>query len=146
MTQHNPLDQKGNFQAYPLAELLAETEQAHLSGSLRVSRAEQKAVVYFDQGKVIFAVSNAKALRLFNVMLQNNKIEREALAAFPNFANDMEFAMSLRESGRFSNEEVDGTFTIQIEAIIVDALSWPDGEWHFSPISLKRLTIRSRRR
>lgn len=138
MTQKNPLDQKGNFQHNPLAELLVEIGHARLSGSLRVSRAEQKTVFYVEQGKVIFAVSNAKSLRLFNVMLQNKKIEREELSAYPNFANDMEFSISMQQSGRFSKDELDRIFATQVEAIIVDALSWPDGEWHFSPLSRLR--------
>ena len=142
MIQTNQLDQKGNFHTYPLAELLVEIGHAQLSGSLRVSRAEQKAVIYFDHGNVIFAVSNGKALRLFNLMLQNKKIERGALAAYPNFANDMEFSVALQDSGQFSKDEMDSMFTAQIEAIIIDALSWPDGEWHFSPLSRLRDDIR----
>ena len=142
MTQHNPLDQKGNFQTYPLAELLVEIGQARLSGSLRISRSDQKAVVYFDQGKLVFAVSNAKAMRLFNVMLQNRKIEKEALAVYPNFANDMEFAISLQNSGDFSKSEVDEMFAMQIEGIIVDTLAWPDGDWHFSPLARLRDDVR----
>jgi Flp pilus assembly protein TadD len=142
MTQQNSLDQKGNFSTYPLAELFVEIGQARLSGSLRVFRDDQKAVIYIDEGKVVFAVSNSKAMRLFNVMLKNKRIERNELAEFPNFANDLEFSISLHDSGRFAKSEIDQLFTQQIEAIIIDALSWPDGEWHFSPLARLRDDVR----
>ena len=141
MSSHS-LDQKGSLQTYPLAEVLVEIEHSQLSGSLRVSRKDDKAVIYFDQGKVVFAVSNSKALRLFNVMLQNKKIDKETLAAFPNFSNDVEFSISLQNSGRFSNDEVDAMFTLQIDGILVEALAWPEGEWLFSPLARLRGDIR----
>ena len=142
MTQHNSLDQKGTFAVHPLAELLVEIGQVRLSGSLRLSREEQKAVVYFEQGTVVFAVSNSKTLRLFNVMLQNKRIEKDALAAYPSFANDLEFSAALQDSGAFSKDQVDEAICAQIEAILVDTLSWPDGEWHFSPLARLRGDVR----
>jgi hypothetical protein len=142
MTQTRSLDQKGNFLNYPFAELLIEIGHARFSGSLRIFRADQKSVIYFDEGQVVFAVSNSKALRLFNVMLQNKKIDRSALAAFPNFANDMEFSLALQNAVGFAKEDVDAMFTLQIDAIVVDALSWPDGEWHFSPLARLRNDVR----
>ena len=142
MTQKHQLDQKGSFINYPLAELLVEIAHARFSGSMRVFREQQKAVIYFDEGKVVFAVSNSKPLRLFNVMLQHKKIDRQTLSNFPNFANDLEFSLSLQSEGGFSKEDVDAMFTLQIDAIIVDALSWPDGEWHFSPLARLRDDVR----
>src|SRR5215213_9616684 len=142
MTQQNPLDQKGNFEKYPLAELFVEIGQAKLSGSLRVSRAEQKSVIYFDEGKVVFAVSNSRALRLFNVMLLNKKIDKSALTSHPNFTNDLEFSVSLQKIGGLSKADVDAMFSLQIDAIIVDALAWPDGDWHFSPLARLRGDMR----
>ena len=142
MTQQNPLDQKGELVNYPLAELLVEIGQAKFSGSLRLSRKQQKTVVYFDKGEVIFAVANAKPLRLFNVLLQNKKIDKKLLATHPSFANDLEFSVSLRTNGDFSKEDVDAAFSMQIDAIMVDALTWVDGEWHFSPLARLRDDVR----
>lgn len=142
MTQQNPLDQKGDLVNYPLAELLVEIGQAKFSGSLRLSRKQQKTVVYFDKGEVIFAVANAKPLRLFNVLLQNKKIDKKLLATHPSFANDLEFSVSLQANGDFSKEDVDAAFSMQIDAIMVDALTWVDGEWHFSPLARLRDDVR----
>jgi len=142
MTQQHSLDQKGDLVNYPLAELLVEIGQAKFSGSLRLSRNQQKTVVYFDKGEVIFAVANAKQLRLFNVLLQNKKIDKKLLAAHPAFANDLEFSVSLQANGDFSKEDVDAAFSMQIDAIMVDALTWVDGEWLFSPLARLRDDVR----
>ena len=142
MTQKHPLDQKGSLANYPLAELLVEIAQAKFSGSLRLSHKQQKTVVYFDKGQVVFAVSNAKPLRLFNILLQQNKIDKKMLAAHPSFANDLEFSASLQAKGEFTKDEVDSAFSSQMDAIIIDALTWPDGEWHFSPLARLRDDVR----
>jgi len=141
MTQQNPLDLKGSFLQHPLAELLVEVGHATLDGSLRLSLEDKKTVVYFDQGNIIFAVSNSKSHRLFNVMLEKKKIDKQTLVKHPNFANDLEFSMSLERSG-FSKEVIDEMTRAQIEAILADLLSWPAGEWHFSPLARLRGDIR----
>ena len=142
MTQQNPLELKGNFASHPFAELLVEIGQARLSGSLRLSFKQQKTIVYFSRGEVIFGVSNSKSLRLFSVMLQQKKIGRDTLAAHPNFANDLEFSVSLQNSSSFSKEDVDAMIAAQVDAIVIDALTWPAGEWHFSPLARLRGDLR----
>ncbi|MGH8500815.1 MAG: DUF4388 domain-containing protein, partial [Methylococcales bacterium] len=142
MTQQNTLDLKGNFQKHPFAELLVEISRAKLSGSMRLSRQNQKTVVYFDKGEVIHGVANSKALRLFNVMLKQKRIDKPTVAKYLNFANDLEFSISLMDSGEFSKKDVDAAVASQIEAIVVDALTWPEGEWHFSPLARLRGDLR----
>ena len=141
MTQNHTLDVKGTFLGHPLAELFIEIGLAKFSGSLRLSHKEQKTVLYFDKGVLIFGVSNSRSLRLFNVMLQQKRIEKDAVAKHTNFANDLEFSQSLRNGG-MSEADIAGAFTAQIDAIAVDALSWPEGEWHFSPLARLRNDVR----
>jgi hypothetical protein len=77
MTQQNPLDVKGSLLEHPFPELLAEIGDARLDGSLRLSFKDKKTIVYFDQGEITFAVSNSKRLRLFNVLLEQKKIDKQ---------------------------------------------------------------------
>jgi curved DNA-binding protein CbpA len=144
MTQQNPLDVKGSLPEHPFPELLAEIGDAGLDGSLRLSFKDKKTVVYFDQGQITFAVSNSKRLRLFNVMLEQKKIDKQTLVKHPSFANDLEFAASLQKTGGFSKPEVDEMITAQVVAIILDVVTWPGGEWHFSPLARLRADIRYR--
>src|SRR6187402_2518632 len=141
MTQQNPLDVKGSLLEHPFPELLAEIGDAGIDGSLRLSFKDKKTVVYFDQGRITFAVSNSKRLRLFNVMLEQKKIDKQTLVKHPSFANDLEFAASLQKTGGFSKPEVDEMITSQVLAIILDVVTWPEGEWHFSPLARLRADI-----
>ena len=138
MTSENTLDLKGNLKTHPFAELLVEIAQAKLSGSLRLSRDDQKTIVYVNEGEIVYAVSNARAFRLFSVLLGQNKIDKQVLAQYPNFANDIEFAASLQKKDLFTKEQIDTQIITQIKQIVVDALSWSEGEWIFSPLARLR--------
>ena len=133
MTAPNNLDLEGNFPASPFAELLVEIAEARLDGSLRLSREDQKIVVYFNAGELVFAVSNARAARLFDILLRENRIDKNLLSEIPNHTGDIEFAKFLIEKKAFTKPEVDALFTRQIEEILRDALRWENGEWTFSP-------------
>ena len=138
MTTPNNLDLKGDFQKHPFAELLIEIVQAHLSGSLRLSRLKQKSVIYFRDGAVVYAVSNAREQRLFSVLLERRKIDEKTLAQFPNLANDLELLAGLEAKGIFKKHEIAALVELQIESIIIDALTWGSGDWIFSPLTRLR--------
>ena len=138
MTPQNTLDLKGDFSNHPFAELLVEIVQAKLSGSLRLSSAKQKTIIYFRDGAVVYAACNAREQRLFSVLLNRKKVDQKTLAQFPNLANDLELAALLEEKGGFTKSDVDEFVGLQIESIIVDALTWPKGQWTFSPLNRLR--------
>ena len=135
MTDQNNLDLKGDFQKHPFAEVLVEIAQAKLSGSLRLTRKKEKTIIYFREGAVVYAVSNARELRLFSILLSRKKIDQKTLAPFPNLANDLELAAGLEEKKIFTKGEIDEIVTTQIESIIVDGLTSREGEWVFSPLT-----------
>lgn len=138
MTAQNNLDLKGEFRSHPFAELLVEIVQARLSGSLRLTNGKQKAIIYFRDGAVVYAASNARDHRLFSVLLSRNKIAQKTLAQFSDLANDVELANCLEEKQIFTREQIDGFVTQQIETIIIDALTWQSGNWVFSPLTRLR--------
>jgi curved DNA-binding protein CbpA len=134
MTSPNNLEINGTLREHPLAELLIEIAQVRLNGSLRIGNESQKAVFYFDAGEMVFAVSNAKALRLFEILLRENKIAKEQLEKFPEFINDFLLGQYLLKNKLLSKSEIDRTFTIQIEEILQNCLDWTEGDWIFSPL------------
>ncbi len=138
MTPQNPLDHKGKFSAYPFAELLVEISQAKLGGSMRLSHGENKSILYFREGAIVFGVSNAREHRLLNILLDSKKIDQSRLSGLPKCANDLELAAMLVRENVLSKEEIDAAIVIQIETILVAALTWPDGEWHYSPLVRSR--------
>lgn len=127
------LDVKGDIRRHPFAELLVELYQARFSGSLRLSNGGKKAVVYIKDGRVVHAVSNARDHRLFSIGLERKAFTKETLARHPNFANDIEFAASLRSAGQITEEDLQKLTVEQIGAILVNLLSWTEGEWIYSP-------------
>lgn len=133
MTATATLDIKGHLVRHPLAELLVEVSQARLSGSLRLANEERKVVVYLKSGRVVHAVSNQRAHRLFTIGLERKNFTKEILSKHPNFANDIEFAAALKSSGQFTEQAIKELSIIQIEQILIDTLSWPNGEWVYSP-------------
>jgi len=134
MSSQNNLEIKGNLREFTLAELLVEIAQVRLNGSLRLSCESQKTVIYFDAGEVVFAVSNARAFRLFEMLLRDNKITKEQLLKFTDFTNDFLLGQNLLKDNSFSKPEVDALFVRQIEDILKNGFDWLEGDWTFNPL------------
>jgi tetratricopeptide (TPR) repeat protein len=133
MSSETNLEVMGNLIDHPLAELFAEIGQSSLNGSLRLSRGEQKTIIYFDGGDAVFAVSNARQHRLFHLLLRGEKISVAELQTIPNFVNDVELKVNLIKKGLFTEQELKEFFVRQVSQVLLDALSWSDGNWIFSP-------------
>ncbi len=138
MTPRPELEIKGNFLTHPFAELLTEIGRARLNGSLRISDKDRKCIFYFKSGSLAFAVSNARASRLFDILLRRKRLAKEDLARIPNFSNDLELVEFLKENKLLTVEESNRLFADQIEAIVIDCLSWSSGDWVFSPLARVR--------
>ena len=141
MTPLNALDLKGNFRTHPFAELLVEIDQAKLGGSLRLSHGDRKSIIYFRDGEVVYGVSNAREHRLLSIILELKKADGDRLAGLPKAANDVEFAASLIRENILTKEEIDTLVILQIERIIIEALSWPEGDFVFSPLARPRADL-----
>lgn len=142
MTPQNDFDLSGNFKTQPFAELLTEIFLAKLPGSFRIAKGDHKTIIYFEDGEVIFAVSNARKFRFFDILLRENRIDKETLTRTPNFANDIELAAALKESGILTEEQAAELFAKQVGGIITEVLGWPDAEWTFSPLARLRSGIK----
>lgn len=134
MTASNNLEQHGTLSANPFAELLVEIVQAKFNGSLRVHSGDKKAVIYFRSGQIVYAASNSKELRLFNLLLRKKLIDTKVISRHPHFANDAEFAASLIGGRIVTKAAIDECLTAQMTDIVVEALTWREGEWTFSPL------------
>ena len=134
MTVTNTLEQSGVFADHPFAELLVEIAQANFSGALRIGHEKHKGVIYFRTGDVVYAATNSKSLRLFNLLLRKNRIDTKIISRFPNFANDVEFGASLVANDILETTVIDEFIKEQVTAVLVEALTWEDGEWSFSPL------------
>ena len=135
MTPQKELEISGTFFAHPFAELLTEIMYARLNGSLRGTDKEKKWVIYFKKGKIVFAVSNARSVRLFDVLMRRDRLTQNDLAKIPNFPNDFELTNYLQDNNLLTKDECSQLFAEQIQAIIIDVLSWREGNWSFSSLT-----------
>lgn len=135
MTSQNNLEIQGDFSVTPLAELFIEIGQARLDGSLRFSSEDRKIIAYFQQGKIVYAISNARSARLFDILMREKKIDKKTLTEIPNFTSDLELAKTLLDKKLFSPSEIDDLFASQIEEFLRESLTWEKGEWNFNPLA-----------
>lgn len=126
---------KGNLQDSSFAELLVETSQARLSGSFRFSQDEKKAVVYLRDGDVIFAVSNLRKHRLFEILLSKNILNKEILVEIPNFTNDLELSQALLSKKILEQQTIDKLFAYQVSDILKTVLLWQSGNWVYNHLA-----------
>lgn len=125
----------GILSEHPLAEVIAEISERGFDGALRVSEKANKAVVYFKNGNVVYAVSNQKKHRLFHLVLESGLLREEVLLKIPDFTNDIAFSKTLVDAGFVPEATVVGMVNHQLQEIIREALGWHEGDWSFSPLS-----------
>lgn len=134
MNFQNNLETSGNLQTHSFAELLVEIARVKLNGSLRLAREAQKIAVYFDAGEAVFAVSNAREHRIYEILLRAEKITKEHLVTIPEFTNDLALKEYLSRNEGFEKKDLNALFSAQITEIFRSALAWRTGEWVFSPL------------
>ena len=144
MTLQNKLELNGDLHEHPLAEVLVEVSLAHLMGSLRLANEEFKAILYFDAGDVVFAVSNARQHRLSAILLREEKISPAQLAAAGSFTNEPELKSILIKKEILSEAEINRCISLQIAEILQTALRWKDGKWNFNSLVRARGDMRYR--
>lgn len=134
MSSLNNLEYSGSLSDYPLAELLVEVLDAGLDGSVRLSAHNSKAIVYFHDGQVCYAVSNQRRHRFFEILLNAQMITKKDLVAIPDFPNDLVLANAMRESNKLAESAIGTIFARQVESIFCDSLKWKNGNWTLSPL------------
>jgi Flp pilus assembly protein TadD len=141
MITQNSLELRGDLLEHPFAELVVEMSHALFSGSLRLSFEDKKTIVYFEGGRIVFAVSNSRRLRLLDVLKahQPDKVPNE----LPKFENDLQLLEYLRSDNIMSSPEIDRLVSRQLSCVIQDVLSWTGGEWRFDPLARARSDVRA---
>lgn len=137
MTQPSALELQSDLKSHPFAELLVEISQAQLSGSLRISSDEKKAIVYFEEGQFAFAVSNERRYRLAEILTVQGA-SAGATIAQPSGMSDLQWTDKLVESGRLTEEHAEQALHLQCKSIVTSLLEWGEGDWTFSPLARVR--------
>lgn len=133
MDSLNKLEIKGSLHSSALAELLYEIAEHRFNGSLRLVVEAQKIIVYFDAGDIVFAVSNARQHRLFDVLLREGILSKEQITTIADFTNDLSLREHLLKTDLTDKNELDARFSRLMIDVLKTALEWRSGEWTFSP-------------
>ncbi|MDT5272726.1 MAG: hypothetical protein QOH49_4912 [Acidobacteriota bacterium] len=124
----------GRLSDHPLAELVREISDARLSGALRLEHERAKAAVYFDDGQVAAAVSNARALRLVEVLRRSGVVDASRIyAAVSERMSDERAGAALLQSGLLDESGLGRLQERQSKEVLGEVLHWTDGEWSFDP-------------
>jgi curved DNA-binding protein CbpA len=125
---------EGQLRDHPLVELIHEISGARLSGALRLAFERVKAVVYFESGQVVAAVSNLRALRLTQILLMVGALDAARLFSIAGEgASDDEAASALLGAGLLEESALRRVRERQTAEVLRDIMRRPEGEWNFDP-------------
>lgn len=122
---------KGKLTDPPLVELIREISSKGLSGTLRLEHEQAKGAIYFETGKIVFAASNLRALRLREFLTKQNLVSEKDLDVIGNDLSDAGLAAALRDRGKLTEKDVESVFTALAADVMRVALLWREGEWEF---------------
>jgi curved DNA-binding protein CbpA len=125
----------GQLKQHPVCELLNEISTAGLGGSLRIENGQQKSILYFSEGNLVYAVSNARQHRLFDILLRSGLMTKEQVTSCRDFTNDQLLAAQLTEKGLFDKQTFSQIFGQQLRDIISFVINWDEGEWVFNALA-----------
>ncbi|HYE14568.1 MAG TPA: DnaJ domain-containing protein [Pyrinomonadaceae bacterium] len=124
----------GQLSDHPLAGLIHEISEAQLSGALRLAHERVKAVIYFEGGELVAALTNIRAYRLVEVVRRAGAVAEERLAGVVREGmTDEQAGIALVRSGALSPKELKKHQDRQAEEVLRSLLRWEGGEWEFAP-------------
>src|SRR5258708_19422694 len=123
---------EGKLAEHPLAELIREITATGLTGALRLARERAKVAIYFESGKLVFATSNLRSVRLREVAKRNG-LREVHFAQFPISATDEELGAAMLKTRPLEPETLASIRASQVAEVLRLALLWIDGTWKFEP-------------
>lgn len=123
---------KGTLSEQPLAELIREISFRNFSGTLRLERDRTQAAVYFDNGRVIFAASNLRSLRLKEYLQKGALVSPKELAPLSKDLSDLDLAAAVCTSGLTTREQVDHLLAVMVADVLRVVLLWTNGSWDYN--------------
>ena len=122
---------KGSLTDQPLAELIREMSSKGFSGTLRLEHDRAQTAVYFDHGRVVFAASNLRTLRLREYLKKRALVPEKELDRVGTNLSDLRLASALRANGTLEQERIDGLLATLVADVLRVALLWTEGTWDF---------------
>src|ERR1044072_6752561 len=119
----------GQLSEQPLAELIREISSKSLSGRLRLEQERVKAVAYFENGRVVYAASNLRTIRLREYLRKSELVTENDLAHLNERFSDPKLLKVLRAKNLLSPAASEQIQARQVADVLRLALLWNDGSW-----------------
>ncbi|PWT82937.1 MAG: hypothetical protein C5B44_01320, partial [Acidobacteria bacterium] len=72
----------GQLSDHPVAELIPEILEKRLSGSLRLQNEQSQIVLYLENGRIVYAASNVRSLRLVEYVKKRDLLKEDELKKY----------------------------------------------------------------
>ena len=138
---------KGNLRDFSTTQLLNLVNLARKTGKLAIDGQNQNAILYFREGRLVHASTNAQEGHLAAMLLKTGKLTREQAEAINNQASsssDKVMGKYLMDSRLVSRDDiVQGVKDYMLE-IVYDLFTWTEGEFFFEQNTLPandRITV-----
>ena len=131
----------GQLNAQPLAELIYEIFQKGISGTLRLQHESAKTLVYLDAGRIVYAASNLRELRLGEYLKKQGVLSDKQLSSFDK-RPDLSLVSELCTRGIIDRKAVEPLIARQVNDVLRVALLWTKGTWEFDDRSRLNEPIR----
>jgi hypothetical protein len=124
----------GRLTDQPLVELIQEISDASGSGALRLAREQARAVVYFEGGRVVAALSNLRPLRLAEVVRRSGAVEEARLSSLVREGmSDEQTGLVLMRTGLLDEASLLKLYERRSRSVLLEVLRWAEGGWSFDP-------------
>jgi len=124
----------GRLTDQPLVELIQDISDASGSGALRLARQQARAVIYFDGGRVVAALSNLRPLRLVELVRRSGAVEEARLSGLVREGmSDEQAGLVLMRTGLLDEASLARLNERRSHVVLREVLRWAEGEWSFDP-------------
>jgi curved DNA-binding protein CbpA len=121
----------GQLSEQPLAELIREISSKSLSGRLRLEQERVHVVAYFEDGKLVYAASNLRTLRVREYLTKAEVVSEQDLAQFNERVSDTDLLKVLCAQKLLSPAVAEQIQTRLVADVLRRAILWTDGAWEF---------------
>lgn len=124
----------GDLAFMPLPDLMQWAEMHQKSGTLHFIQKDKDRLLYFDQGKIIFATSRTAGERLGEFLLKSAHLDKKQLQTALQKSKKLKipFTSYLISEKIIQKDGLNEIILKYAEAIVVDAMDWQDGSFEFS--------------
>lgn len=126
------LSEKGSLKDTPVLKLLLTVFEQGLTGILYLKNEDNLKVIYFNRGKLIWAISNSEDDKLENILMAKGLVDLETVKKLKREARVTEMIGKLLvQKGLITLEELIESSRTQLKRIINSTLKWKNGGFQF---------------